>query len=590
MPNHQENQEPKRDLIVALHAAGSSPRKLRYVCDTVREAWQKRDKPEPIILAPALPVGMFSFVEPCELTKTIIAMIDRIWQAEGDCIGEIVLIGHSMGALLARKAYIYACGECDGVPLEYGKDCAEARPWASRVSRIVLIAAMNRGWSISSHLSLVNAVKWKLGILMGNILTAARLGRKRPLVFSVHRGAPFLTQLRLQWMAMRRRAGAESLGSAVTVQLLGSIDDIVSPQDNIDLVAGEDFFYLDVPQSGHVDVITADDTPVGRRRRRVIATAATASREQLDRLSILPSDHGLPKPDESVTDVVFVIHGIRDEGFWTQKIARRVVALARERNRQRDRGRAMAMLSQKRIVKTETSTYGYFAMLPFLLPNVRKRRVEWLMDRYAENKALYPKADFSYVGHSHGTYMLAKALETYPSVRFKNIAFAGSVVRTDYDWARLIRSGRVERVLNFVATADWVVAIFPRTFQVLRWQDLGSAGHDGFLEMDNSGGLFQSEFVRGCHSAALDEKNWRSIARFVLDGTQPQREALAMRRFWPIALAGRVAPILVLGGVCLVAFVGMNILGPVTGIWNQSGRVVAFALYVFFLWKVLTWL
>ena len=125
----------------------------------------------------------------------------------------------------------------------------------------------------------------------------------------------------------------------------------------------------------------------------------------------------------------------------------------------------------------------------FLLPWMRRDKVEWLLDQYVTAKALYPRADFSYVGRSHGTYLLAKALELCPAIRFKRAVFAGSVVRRRYDWTRFFpttavdpNSGeripaQVKGVLNYVATADWVVAIFPYGLERLRLQDLGGAGH-----------------------------------------------------------------------------------------------------------------
>ncbi len=68
----------------------------------------------------------------------------------------------------------------------------------------------------------------------------------------------------------------------------------------------------------------------------------------------------------------------------------------------------------------------------------RRSKVEWLMDQYTENLALYPNADFSFVGHSNGTYLLAKALLEYPACKFKNVVFAGSVVNKNYDWGTLV--------------------------------------------------------------------------------------------------------------------------------------------------------
>jgi hypothetical protein len=76
------------------------------------------------------------------------------------------------------------------------------------------------------------------------------------------------------------------------VQLLGSIDDYVAPNDNIDLVSGGEFVYLGVPSSGHKSV------------------AQDAGR--LDQFA------------------------------------------------------------------TETASYGFFPMLPFLVGNRRREKVEWL--------------------------------------------------------------------------------------------------------------------------------------------------------------------------------------------------------------------
>ena len=91
--------------------------------------------------------------------------------------------------------------------------------------------------------------------------------------------------------------------------------------------------------------------------------------------------------------VVFVIHGIRDKGFWTKKIGRAI------KERARDAGIRM---------RSVTSTYGYFALLPFIAPWTRQAKVEWLLDQYVGARALYPNAElFSYVGHSNGISRIA---------------------------------------------------------------------------------------------------------------------------------------------------------------------------------------
>jgi hypothetical protein len=51
----------------------------------------------------------------------------------------------------------------------------------------------------------------------------------------------------------------------LVVQLLGSQDDLVAPEDNVDLISGGDFLYPDVPYSGHASIIKLDDPNVRPR-------------------------------------------------------------------------------------------------------------------------------------------------------------------------------------------------------------------------------------------------------------------------------------------------------------------------------------
>ena len=94
------------------------------------------------------------------------------------------------------------------------------------------------------------------------------------------------------------------------------------------------------------------------------------------------------------------------------------------------------------------------------------------MDSYTEELAHYPSATtFDFIGHSNGTYILASALQRYRTLKVNDVYFAGSVVPQKYKWTDLVAAKRVGRVVNVVATNDWVVAIFPRLFeQIAEWR------------------------------------------------------------------------------------------------------------------------
>jgi hypothetical protein len=219
-------------------------------------------------------------------------------------------------------------------------------------------------------------------------------------------------------------------------------------------------------------------------------------------------------------------------------------------------------------------------MVPFALPWVRRWKSEWLMDRYVEARARYPNAVISFVGHSNGTYLLARALNDYPAVRFKRVVLAGSVIRRDFDWGKNLdprpssKTPRVQEVLNYVATHDWVVAIFSKAFQPLKFFfDLGSAGHDGFdqYKMKAHPRLHEARFVEGQHSAALAETQWNDIARFIVKGGPipgPPDADFKLHRRWIMVALGWVSSLVLLLLLWLV--IGTGIALAKCADWTQA--------------------
>ena len=129
-----------------------------------------------------------------------------------------------------------------------------------------------------------------------------------PVILTVRRGSPFITQLRLQWLEMREKAkqpektgksGEKGPGEALTIQLLGTIDDLVSPDDNVDPISGRDFVYLEVEESGHPDVIEMDGTEAGRKRQQALYQAFNDSYLELQRLEREKFVANIPRDDKS---------------------------------------------------------------------------------------------------------------------------------------------------------------------------------------------------------------------------------------------------------------------------------------------------
>jgi pimeloyl-ACP methyl ester carboxylesterase len=596
-----------KSLYVVLHAFCGSPEDLL----PIRRAIVHID-PDADIYAPKMPfagkLGWLCARDGTEVVCDLIAAIDRIVEHRSSLPGStyqcINLVGHSMGAVLARKIAIIVHSEPAHAPEDENLRApfearfeayrANPRSWAPLIRRTVLMAGMNRGWSPSSAMDWITATIWRASIFVGETLL-----KGTPIIFDIRQGAVFSVQTRLQWLALMHR-NKRDRPEIVVVQLLGTIDDIVAPDDSVDYAvdaaderdnkadvldksAYQSYFYLEVPNSGHKNIIAlgipdgpaADWKEPSLEQRRKLSKAENKKLDGILRyteferaLCSSPKDllqHAVPrgamsdslpdKPNWNVTDVVFVIHGIRDMGFWTQKVARAI--------KQEAAGRTKIVNGKTKNIdfRSVTTSYGYFAMAPFVLWWIRKGKAEWLMDQYVEARAHYPRADFSYVGHSNGTYLVARALQDYPAARFKRIALAGSVVRCDYKWLDLINNKRrIHEVLNYVATADWVVALFTKGMKWIPLLDLGSGGHDGFGEASPEGPVYQVSFIKGRHGAGHEERHWCDIAKFIVSGEVPKRDARAQNK--TLKAFGHLSIFILLAILIGVFWIGFLIGGP----------------------------
>jgi pimeloyl-ACP methyl ester carboxylesterase len=471
-------------LVVLVHAWTDSSRSFRDVLESLKNALPDAD-----VLNPDYPGGAFSNADPIRITESLVDVIQEAWQSSvdrGAPYKEIILIGYSVGSLLVRKAYLFGRGQTQDAVIGIG---AQPRPWIGLVKRIVLLAGTCRGWSLEdrpAHMPFGKYLLYRFFDLLVRPLPVATL------IKSTRRGAPFVSNLRIQWINLCR----SDEPPPATIQLLGSVDDVVAAKDNVDVQSGAAFKYLVFPETGHKGVLNFSG-PAGNRRKEIFLKAVTTPPDKLES-DFIPPLH----IDREKSNVVFVMHGIRDRGFWRKAVAKELTDLA---------GTAK--------IEVILSGYGYFSMVRFLLYWERQKNVRWFMDQYTEALARFPRAKMGFIGHSNGTYLLASALKRYPACEFERALFAGSVVRTDFPWDEYVEKNYLTEICNVVATRDWIVGVFPGIYEAIGVADLGSAGHNGFR--DNEGQRFAVAFVRGGHAAALNPNNYRAMSRFILDGDLP---------------------------------------------------------------------
>lgn len=472
----------------------------------------KRTFPGAHILAPAFNASPFSNADPKVLAARISDAIHDKFTTHR--YRRIILVGHSAGASLLRKAYVWGRG--------FDEDRTDAhvgvRPWTARVDRLVMLAGLTRGWSLDpppENLTFGRRLLMRTGLFVAKVTGTGKFMR------SHERGAPFVANLRIQWIRLARSQRGGSV--PLVVQLLGGADDVVSGDDMRDVAVAKDFLYVALgADTGHAEVAQLEDSPDEEKeavdeRRRVLTIALTQPATVIQQIA----ERYEPGEDLRPVHMVFIRHGIRDFGDWTDRLGRTIKDLRPD-------------------VEIDSSKYTYFGMGPFLFFNARQHNVRELVDTYTEKLAQYPNATFSFVGHSNGTYILASALQRYHSVQLDRVVFLGSVAPRAYDWSKLAKAQQVKGVVNVVGSADWVVAIFPRMLETLGeiadaqpagMFDIGAAGFRGFSKIPDDFGATGSrrvskrpddfrniKYAEGAHSAGFGDelRNGEAIGRYVL--------------------------------------------------------------------------
>jgi pimeloyl-ACP methyl ester carboxylesterase len=510
-------------LLIAVARLAARPSNNKFVCDktegattlvvmvhglTGRKAFQPAVDLAKEALAPAdfLTIDyhsrLLSNANAYEIANELETRIHESFDAQRH--SSIVLVGHSMGAMLLRKTLLWANG------LEEDRIGAKGRrAWAGHVQRFVSLAGINRGWSIQPRPANMGLGRY-IGIWLGERI--ARVSGTGGLLLSMQRGAPFVADSRVQWVRLARPDAQESSHARLpqVIHLLGDRDDIVSREDAQDLAVAKDTLFVTLPATDHRNIAEALHGEAGEDAERRRAVVRHALRGEIADLS--PDKTQELDEDPTVRHMIYLMHGIRDYGKWTDRLREAI------EDRPTHDSEAIKVVNEK---------YGYFPMGPFLLYWDRQKYVRQFMDEYTENIAQYPNVKrFDFVGHSNGTYILASALQHYETLKVNRVFFAGSVVPKHYPWKKLMAEGRVEKVKNVVASGDWVVALFPKFFeQIADWWgirpttgllDLGAAGFRGFLDADDAQGRVQNlQFAAGQHGTGVDVADNRKLQAIV---------------------------------------------------------------------------
>lgn len=533
-------------LILFVHGMNgqNNRKKIEYLI-RAPEAWLSGDQLEGLkldeiksaaLLMPTYNCRKISSVDPFALAADLQWLIYEVVKKYN--FDRVILCGHSMGAVLIRKATVYGLGQLEDHPQP---DLGQERSWTwaetrngkpSALTGLVLLAGINRGWSSyprPKHRSLLKHCQFGVGTTLARI--SPGIGR---LFMSIERGSPFIANLRVQWIRLTRDT---KITIPPITQLLGTIDDLVTDEDNRDVLVAKNFKFVSIPFSGHASILDLDDEtemvngePINRLRAQSILSALSGSGEhdrfddthsQQEKIVNVEAQH--LSSGSKTKQVAFLMHGIRDNSDWPRRLREEIQFLEKG---SRSEGKTYCVVS----------SYGHFSMAKFLLFPFRQGNVRWFMDQYTEAIAASEMDEevVHFVGHSNGTYLLAQALQNYSTLKVDRVAFIGSVVPRGFPWDEYFRAGKVKKFRNDRAEDDWVVGIVPGFFQLLGklipisvFKDIGNGGLRGF---DNSAGPDHREnyYFEGGHGAPTRGKNLKTLAEFVTTGKDRSRDDLKL--------------------------------------------------------------
>jgi hypothetical protein len=187
-----------------------------------------------------------------------------------------------------------------------------------------------------------------------------------------------------------------------------------------------------------------------------------------------------PTP-EAQDPIVFILHGARSSSYgnWVDEAAKLLTQSTPGHDR---------MWTKAKIIR---DSYGYFGIFHFLNPRVRRRNARHLLVLYGDAFITHNPDNTYFLGHSNGTYMLERCFENVPSMRFRRIYLAATVLPKEFDWKKIFARQQVGHYSGGKWVHGDVHCDRGRHDVPVGWlcsflhgltPDIGTGGFDGFLE------------------------------------------------------------------------------------------------------------
>lgn len=255
---------------------------------------------------------------------------------------------------------------------------------------------------------------------------------------------------------------------------------------------------------------------------------------------------------QDVSDVVLIIHGIRDFGRWTSEASK---------------------IFRTQGVEAFPVKYGYYDVLSFLSPVQQSDRpYEKLVKQYQAARETFPTARISIVAHSFGTFLVGRLLDEFPCENLNRIILCGAVLPRDFDWQNVKLRFQFDRncCLNECGASDY----WPVIAESLK-KRYGSAGRNGFFDEI----VTTNQWYLGGHNTFFKRQHMSHWGAFIKSGTLPPVSAVAPPPSFLEKLIATV-PLLRL----LIAFV-IDVIWFVFAFWYLIIALVGVLVAIAWLWE-----
>lgn len=552
--------DPSKLLVVV---PGLSRRtKVQSLVDRIQESY-------PDYRVKLIPHGLHAWSLRRTLDKAVSELAREIRGLSGENVGhperttDVVLVGHSIGGILVRAAYLYGLG--------YDRETAGSPPhdWAKKVTRIVLLGSPNAGF----HGKNLGEWAWAYPLVAG-------LGSFA--VESVHAGAFWIANLRLRWLEVIRKLHAEyaaNPGSApeppLVVQVHGHQDDMVDRKDIDDSEFMPHTVGTEVSTGNHSGLVDLTDPATKEKRWLELEYAIFGQPPGAD-IFVPPSSD----------PVYFILHGIRASAYddWISGLTNTLQSGQEE------------IAEEKRLPKVVRLDYGFFSAVQFAIRGTRRANIHEFLDAYLAAVLTHRPDGFSFIGHSNGTYMMANVMDKVHAVRFRRIMLAGSVLPPRFNWEKLFGRRQIGhygadgwqdgQVHNDRARRDWPVGFLANGLRYF-YPDLGAAGFRGFEGTQASRVTSHAHtFPKGHGAALMDHSNYpprmQQIANFLVNGVTCDEPHENISRGF--AIVSRAAPFIFITaaiGLLVLAVVEFGVLMEAVGVWWTLGIYGAAAALIY---------